>query len=61
MDIRELVDNLKFEYYSIQTASPDWHKSLWDFLIGRGISPDDIWEHCPEAGREAGQTEPEWV
>lgn len=61
MDDQDLINALKFEYHSIQAANPNWDKSLWDFLVERKVEPDVIWEHCPDAGWDAGKPEPEWL
>lgn len=61
MSSKEFIDNLKFEYHSIQAANPEYKKSLWDFLRERKVKPNDIWTHCPDAGREAGKPEPKWM
>ena len=61
MNTQELIDNLDFEYYAIGAANPDWKMNEWDFLISRGVSPDDIWEYSPEIGWDAGQPAPDWL
>lgn len=61
MDTKDLIRNLEFEYHSIAAANPNWETSLWDFLVSREFTADQIWEHCPEAAREAGQEEPDWL
>ena len=61
VDKEDLVRNLVLEYHSIQAANPNWKKSLWDFLINKDITPDDIWAYAPEAGRQADKPEPDWM
>lgn len=61
MEINDLIRNLEFEYHSIQAANPDWNMGIWDFLIERGIEPDDIWTYSPQIGWDADQKEPEWL
>ncbi|NIV31712.1 MAG: hypothetical protein GWN58_20175 [Anaerolineae bacterium] len=57
----DIMQQLEFEYHSIKAANPEWKQSLWDFLIKRGCSPDDIWEYSPQIGWDAGQPEPDWL
>ena len=59
MDTNDLIRNLEFEYHGIRAANPDWDKSLWDFLIERGVEPDDIWGYSPQIGWDAEQKEPD--
>jgi hypothetical protein len=61
VDTKDLVHNLVFEYHSIVAANPNWTKSLWGFLTGRDIEPDDIWSYAPEAGRQSDKPEPDWM
>jgi hypothetical protein len=61
MPLNDLIRSLAQEYHGIQAANPDWEMTLWDFLISRKVEPDDIWEHSPEIGRDAGQPEPDWL
>ena len=61
MDTRELVQQLVFEYDARCILNPKWGKSLWSFLVERGVKPDDIWEYSPSIGWNAGQDEPNWL
>jgi hypothetical protein len=56
-----LISNLEFEYRSIQAANPEWDISLWDFLIDRGVAPDEIWGYSPQIGWDAEQEQPDWL
>lgn len=60
MNIQELVECLELEYYSSLAANPHWDKTLVEFLQERGVSDDDIWEHCPGAAEDADLPIPEW-
>ena len=55
------ICNLEFQYYAILAANPDWDVTLWEYLIARGIAPDDIWEYSAQIGYEHNQPEPEWL
>lgn len=61
MNTNDLIRNLEFEFHATPAGTPNWEMSLWDFLTSRGFTADQIWEHCPEAAREAGQEEPDWL
>lgn len=61
METQDLIHNLEQKYHSLKAANPDWEMTLWDFLISRKVHPDDIWEHLPSAGADAGQPEPDWL
>lgn len=66
-----LMASLVLEYWSIVLANIEemrtsfsaqrWDKSLWEFLIERGIHPDDIWGYNEQIGLDAGQPEPDWL
>lgn len=60
-EVHNLIKNLEFEYHATAAANPNWEKTLWDFLIERGIAPDDIWEYSPQIGWDAEQEEPSWL
>lgn len=61
MTANDLIGTLEFEFYGILAATPDWDTSLWDFLIERGVEPDDIWTYSKQIGWDAGQDEPDWL
>ena len=47
METEDLIRNLEFEYWAICAANPDWDKSLYDFLLDRNVTAQDIWEYSP--------------
>lgn len=61
MDTNDLIRNLEFEFHATHAANPDLEMSMWDFLISRGISPDDIWGYSRQIGWDAEQDEPDWL
>ena len=56
-----LIALLEGAYYSIVAANPDYETTLWHYLRGADIAPDDIWEYSPEIGWNANQSEPDWL
>jgi len=61
MNTRNLIHALEFEYFCIVVDNPDWPMRLWDYLVLKGIEPDDIWNYVPYAGRAADEPEPDWM
>lgn len=61
MDKEDLIRNLEHEFYSIIAANPDWDQTPGQFLLSRGLSKDDIWEHRPSVARDEGWDEPDWL
>jgi lipocalin len=61
MDKANLIRNLEHEYCAILEANPDWNKTLAQFLLGQGMSKDDIWEHLFEIALNEGWDEPDWL
>lgn len=64
METNDLIRNLILQYYSILTTNPTWSKGLYDYLKERGITDDEMWEHCPSVARDGGpeeMKEPDWL
>lgn len=61
MNTQDLIRHLELEYYSSIAADCMYDASLWDFLKGRGIDDDDIWEYDAEIGEDAGKDWPDWL
>ncbi len=47
----------EYEYRRILTANPDFDWTLWDFLIDKGVEPDDILKYAPEIGHVVDESE----
>lgn len=55
MHVSEVIHNLIFEYYGIEAANPEWDMTMWDFLVSRGCTPEDIEKYTtyePNEGEE---------
>jgi len=61
-DTQDLIRNLEHEYHATIAANPDWKApTLFDYLVGKGVDADDIWEYSAQIGYDAGVTEPDWL
>lgn len=58
---KDQMQNLEQWYWAIYAANPDMTWTLWEFLIDKGCSPDDIWTYSPQIGYDSNQPEPEWI
>lgn len=61
MEAQELIRILESEYWGTVAANPEWDKPLWDYLIDRGVEPNDIWGYSWEIGHMADQPWPDWL
>lgn len=60
ISLKDYARHLEADYHALAAATPDWQKTLAQF-VNQHLEPNDLWQVFPAEARELDLPEPDWL